>query len=62
MSIRKLSAYTIAKNCTDKSDCQAGIDEIMEYFKKMEKENKKPANSVYIRFYKLHEKMKSIKK
>lgn len=62
MSIRTLSAYTIAKNCSDKSDCQAGINEINTYLLKMEKQGKKPANSVYIRFYKLHEKMKKLKK
>ena len=53
----KLSAYTIAKNCSDKSDCKAGIDEINKYFEVTQK----PIKSAYVRFYKLHEKMKNLK-
>ena len=54
----KLSAYTIAKNCSDKADCKAGIDELTKYFE----ETKKPTKTAYIRFYKLHEKIKKLKK
>ena len=49
----KLSAYTIAKNCSDLSDVNAGIDEMKQYFAKCDRENKKPTNTAYIRFTKL---------
>ena len=50
----KLSAYTIAKNCSDKNDCQYGISELEKYFKDI----KKPTNTSYIRYYKLKERIK----
>jgi len=52
----KLSAYTIAKNCTDITDLRDGIKEIEDYFSKttMPKRTK----SSYIRYFKLHEKLK----
>ena len=49
----KLSAYTIAKNCSDLSDVNAGIDEMKKYFADCDKENKKPTTMAYIRFSKL---------
>lgn len=58
----KLSAYTIASNCSDKSDCQAGIDELNEYFDKMRRMNKKPCDSAYIRLYKLNQKLNKLAK
>jgi hypothetical protein len=48
-----LSAYTIAKNCTDLSDVNVGIEEINTYFKYCEKLGKKPTKISYIRFSKL---------
>jgi len=56
--MKKLSAYTIAKNCSDKSDIEAGIKELQEYFDKTPMN--KRTNSSYIRFYKLHEKLKTL--
>lgn len=49
----KLSAYTIAANCSDLSDVNAGMDELKKYFADCEKENKKPTDTAYIRFSKL---------
>ncbi len=49
----QLSAYTIAKNCTDLSDVNAGIDELKDYFTACEKAGKKPTPTAYIRFSKL---------
>lgn len=49
----KLSAYTIATNCTDLTDIKAGISELNEYFKK----TLKPTNTAYIRLYKLNLKL-----
>lgn len=50
----KLSAYTIAKNCTDANDCKVGLAELNVYFDK----TKTPKTSMYIRLYKLSEKLK----
>jgi len=49
----KLSAYTIAKNCSDLADVEAGIDEIKKYFAKCENKGEKPKDTAYIRFAKL---------
>jgi hypothetical protein len=46
----KLSAYTIAKNCSDLSDVLAGIEELNKYFEFMPK----PSKTSYIRYYKLN--------
>jgi hypothetical protein len=48
----KLSAYTIADNCSDLSDVEYGINEIMDYIRN----NPKPIKSAYIRLYKLEQK------
>jgi hypothetical protein len=48
-----LSSYTIAKNCTDLTDIQAGLDEIKQYFRYCEKKNKKPLQTAYTRLAKL---------
>ena len=50
---KKLSAYTIANNCTDISDIDSGIRELKQYFVACEKEGKQPSNTAYIRFSKL---------
>lgn len=49
----KLSSYTIATNCSDLSDVNAGIEEIRKYFSDCEKEGKKATDRAYIRFAKL---------
>ena len=49
----KLSPYTIAKNCSDLSDVNAGIEEIRQYFEKCYIKNKTPSNTAYIKFAKL---------
>jgi len=49
----KLSAYTIANNCTDLSDVNAGMDELKEYFTACDKAGKTPTATAYIRFSKL---------
>lgn len=49
----KLSAYTVAANCSDLSDINAGMEEMKQYFESCRIENKKPTNRAYIRFSKL---------
>lgn len=56
--MKNLSAYTIAKNCTDISDCQAGINELDQYFRS----TKKPKDRAYVRYFKLNEKIKKLQK
>ena len=56
----KLSAYTIASNCSDLSDVNAGIDELKSYFTACEKLGKKPTDTAYIRLSKLGAKRDSI--
>ncbi len=55
-NMRKLSAYTIAKNCSDIDDVHNGLEELRDYFTLCDKEGKKPTNSSYIRLSKLKEK------
>lgn len=54
--MKKFSAYTIAKNCSDRTDILDGIKEIQEYFDRTP--SNKRTNTSYIRFYKLNEKLK----
>lgn len=61
-TIKKLSAYTIARNCSDLTDCQAGIKEIKEYMAYKESKGHKIPGTAYIRFYKLKKKEDKIKK
>ena len=57
---RKLSAYTIAKNCSDIDDVNNGLEELIDYFVACDKAEKKPTASSYIRFSKLKEKQEKI--
>jgi len=56
INFRTLSAYTIAANCTDVSDCKVGLSELNSYLANAEK----PCNSAYIRFYKLRNKLEKL--
>jgi hypothetical protein len=58
----QLSAYTIAKNCSDLSDINTGMDELKDYFAACEREDKKPTNTAYIRFAKLGIKKEKLNK
>lgn len=58
---KTLSAYTIAKNCTDLADVQCGINEIREYLNSCDKEGKKPTSTSLIRFSKLMAKKEKFK-
>jgi hypothetical protein len=49
----ELSAYTIAKNCSDLSDVNAGMEELKGYFTACEMAGNKPTATAYIRFAKL---------
>jgi hypothetical protein len=49
----KLSAYTIAKNCSDISDVIAGISELNEYFMYCDMSGRKPSMIAYARLHKL---------
>lgn len=55
-NMKKLSAYTIAKNCSDIDDINNGLEELREYFALCSKEGKKPTASSYTRLFKLKEK------
>jgi hypothetical protein len=55
-NMKKLSAYTIAKNCSDLDDVYNGLEEMREYFALCSKDGKKPTASSYIRLFKLKEK------
>lgn len=54
----KLSAYTMAKNCTDLSDVAVGMEELSKYINS----TTKPCKSAYIRYHKLNEKRLKLKK
>lgn len=60
-SKKLLSAYTIAENCTDKSDCQAGIDEIRDLIKVYELTNKEVPLYFYTRLGNLKVKIEMVK-
>lgn len=57
----KLSAYTIASNCSDLDDIKNGMDELTQYFNDCSKVGKKPAQSTYVRFAKLFIKQTKLK-
>ena len=59
--MKYLSCYTLAKNCTDATDCQSGIDELKDYMRKLDDAGKPTPKTVYIRFYRLTEKIKKFK-
>lgn len=58
---KKLSAYTIASNCTDISDIDSGINELKQYFSACEKDKKKPSNTAHVRLSKLSLKRDKLK-
>ena len=58
----KLSAYTLAANCSDESDCQAGIDEIRDFIRYRENEKKKVPDYIYIRLANLKVKLQKYSK
>lgn len=55
--MNKLSAYTIATNCTDTTDLQNGIDEINETIKLRIKQGRKIPSYYYCRLKKLEKKL-----
>ena len=56
--MKNLSAYTKPQNCTDYNDCQAGIDELNEYFENCARQKKQGLYTAYSRYNKLVEKQK----
>lgn len=62
INVYNLSAYTIAKNCCDLSDVNAGIQDIKDYFSACDKQGKKPAKTAYIRLSKLETKKDKLSK
>jgi hypothetical protein len=54
--MKNLSAYTIAKNCSDLTDVNAGIEEMNQYFAT----EKNPKPSAYVRFSKLKDKKQQL--
>lgn len=61
-NFKKLSAYTIAKNCCDLADIAEGKKELRQYSNDCDKENKIPVQSYWIRWYKLSEKETKLSK
>jgi hypothetical protein len=65
MKVKKLSAYTHARNCTDIADCEFGISEIWEAVKRRERgdygETTVPCY-YFVRLNKLHEKKEKYEK
>ncbi|MBR6266345.1 MAG: hypothetical protein IKR66_07130 [Bacteroidales bacterium] len=53
---RKLSAYTIASNCTDITDCNCGITELYDAYNRYLKEGKKTPEYIWTRMEKLEAK------
>ena len=53
--MKKLSAYTIAKNCSDITDVMEGQKELMAFINKFDISKKPALASAYIRFFKLGE-------
>lgn len=62
VNFRKLSAYTIAANCTDLSDIQQGMKEISDYLDACNKHKVKAVASAYTRFASLSAKMETLLK
>ncbi len=60
--VPKLSKYTIASNCTDKTDVLDAIEEIRETIKSRELFGLKIPNYYYVRWNKLNVKLKEITK
>lgn len=58
----KLSAYTIASNCTDLSDVEVGIDELKYYISDCRKNGKIPNQTAYTRLSRLEDKRDKLKK
>ena len=54
--MKNLSSYTIAKNCSDLADVNAGIQEMNQYFATA----KNPKPSAYVRFAKLKDKKQQL--
>ncbi|SOD80884.1 hypothetical protein [Spirosoma fluviale] len=59
--MKSLSCYTIAKNCTDATDCQYGIEELQAYMRKLDDTAKPTPKTVRIRYFRLTEKLKKYK-
>lgn len=61
-TLKKLSSYTSARNCTDFMDCEYGIREIKEYMDYKEKKGHKIPKNAYIKFYQLKKKQDKLRK
>jgi hypothetical protein len=53
----RLSPYTIAKNCTDLTDCSNGIDELEDWKESRERNNLSIPKSYYNRYANLRKKI-----
>ena len=51
----KLSAYTVARNCSDLSDVLCGIDDLYLMIDKYTKAGKEVPSMVYLRLYRLRQ-------
>jgi hypothetical protein len=60
-TLKKLSAYTSARNCTDYMMCEYGIRELKEYMAYKEKKGHKIPSTVYIKFYRLKKKQDKLR-
>jgi len=55
--MKKLSAYTVARYCSDTVDVRYGIDEIREKMSERYRANKKCPHYFYVRLKKLNSKL-----
>lgn len=61
MRLKDLSAYTIAKNCTDTTDIEYGIIDMNKFINWMyESGDKTEFNKAYIRLYHLRKKQRKL--
>jgi len=58
--MKKLSAYTIARNCSDIGDVTTGIDEVRERIRERDRAYRKSPHYFYTRLSKLKEKLKEL--
>ena len=58
--MKELSAYTIARYCTDITDVTHGIEEIEEKIRERYKADKKSPHYFYVRLSKLNEKLNKL--
>lgn len=60
LSMSRLSAYTIASNCSDVTDLKDGLKEVEDFMELLETSGKSIPTMVYKRYNKLNEKLQKL--